>query len=67
MAVLHHHCLVPGQSVGDAVLTFTVGRLKGDDKKMVSKRDMAKTHKSKSNTSLLEAAGGAGRSQEPLN
>lgn len=38
MAVLHHHRLVPGQSVGDAVLTFTVGRLKGDER-TVNKRD----------------------------
>lgn len=28
MAVLHHHSLVPGQCVGDAVLAFTVHRLK---------------------------------------
>lgn len=27
MAVLHHHRVVPGQSVGDAVLAFTVHNL----------------------------------------
>lgn len=31
MAVLHHHRLVPGQRVGDAVLAFTVHSLEGDD------------------------------------
>lgn len=64
VAVLHHHRLVPGQGVGDTVLTFTVGRLQGDDKKTVNKRDAAKTHKCEYKTSLLEAAAGARRSQD---
>lgn len=28
MAVLHNHCLIPGESEGDAVLTPAVNRLK---------------------------------------
>lgn len=32
MAVLHHHRVVPGQCVGDAVLAFTVHSLKYNKK-----------------------------------
>ena len=36
MAVLHHHRLVSGQRVGDAVLTFTVHSLK-QNKQLIKK------------------------------
>lgn len=58
VAVLHHHRLAPGQSVGDAVLTFTVGRLECDDKKTVNKRVTAKTQKYKFSL-YLKLAGGS--------
>lgn len=46
MAVLHHHSLVPGQCVGDAVLAFTVHRLKKKTKQRYIRQFEHKKQKS---------------------